>query len=73
MTVDDMAAEAAEGAARRLFPDDSIGPVLYRGSWWAVVASGAVFEPVRDPVIAAGLDRALARLYAAALPTAWSR
>lgn len=72
MTVDEMNAEVVAGAARRLFPGDPIGPVLYRETWWAIIESGAAFEPVRDPVVTAGLDRALARLHAARLPTAWS-
>jgi hypothetical protein len=72
MTVDEMNAKVAAGAAGRLFRDDPIGPVLYRQSWWAVVGPGAAFEPVRDPTVVVGLDRVLARLYAAGLPTAWN-
>jgi hypothetical protein len=72
MTVDEMDAEVAAGAARRLFPDDPVGPVLYRESWWAVIEPGAEFAPVLDRMVVAELDWALARLYAAGLPTAWS-
>jgi len=73
MTVDEMNAEVVAGAARRLFLDDPIGPVLYRESWWALAGSGATFGRVRDPVVAAGLDDALSRVCAAGLPTSWSR
>jgi hypothetical protein len=57
-----MSAAVSAGEAERLFADDPIGPVRYRGTWWAVPVGGSAFEPVMDPAV---LDRAAMRLQAA--------
>lgn len=73
LTISEMNTAVASGDAERLFPDDPIGPVVYRGAWWAVPAARAAFEQITDPAVNAGLDREAERLRTAGLTTVASR